>query len=131
MFRLCFFTFYVKVPVRTFLRSKNCHLPRDDLELAHPHHAIHCFIRLKQPRVPITNGLAIRIPQCGTERSFDLQIHSDEELENLNEFALYVISRYYPLIFGEENILPPGLSMYLRVKRWWIKETLPNSKCIV
>ena len=31
-----FFTFYVKVPVRTFLRSENCHLPRIDLELAHP-----------------------------------------------------------------------------------------------
>ncbi len=27
-----FFTFYVKVPVRTSLRSENCHLPRFDLE---------------------------------------------------------------------------------------------------
>ncbi len=58
-------------------------------------------MRLKQPRVPITNGRAIRIPQCWTDRSFDLQIHSDEELENLNEFELYVISGYYPLIYGE------------------------------
>ena len=31
-----FFRLYVKVPFRTFLRSKNCHLPRFDLELAHP-----------------------------------------------------------------------------------------------
>ncbi len=30
-----FLAFYVKVPVRTFLRSDNCHLPRFDLELAH------------------------------------------------------------------------------------------------
>ena len=30
-----FFKFYVKVPVRTFLRSENGHLPRFDLELAH------------------------------------------------------------------------------------------------
>jgi hypothetical protein len=88
-------------------------------------------MRLKQPRVPITNGRAIRIPQCWTERNFDLQIHSDEELGNLNEFALYVISRYYPLIYGEEIVLPPGLSMYLRVKRWWIEEISPNSRCIV
>jgi len=73
-------------------------------------------MRVKQPRVPITNGLAIKIPQCRTDRSFDLQIYSDEELANLSEFALYVISRYYPLIFGEEIVLPPGLSMYLRVK---------------
>jgi hypothetical protein len=72
--RLCvFFTFYVKAPVRTFLRSKNCHLPRFDLELAHPHHVTHCLIRLKQPRVPRTNGRAIRTPQCWTEQNFDLQ----------------------------------------------------------
>ncbi len=81
--------------------------------------------------MPITNGRAIRIPQCRTKRSFDLQIHSDEELKKLNEFVLHVISRYYPLIFGEEIVLPPGLSMYLRVKRWWIEEILQNIKCIV
>ena len=126
-----FFTFYVKVPVRVFLRSENCHLPRFDLELAHPQHATHCLMRLKQPRVPITNGRAIRIPQCWTDRSLDLQLHSDEELESLNEFALYVISRYYPLISGEEIVLPPGLTMYLRVKRWWIEVILPNSECLV
>jgi hypothetical protein len=132
--KLCayaFFTFYVKVQVRTFLRSKNWHLPRFDLELAHPHNATHCLMRLKQPIVPITNGRGIIIPQCLTERNFDIQLHSDEEFENLNEFALYVISRYYPLISGEEIVLPLGLSMYLRVKRWWIEEILPNSKCIV
>ena len=99
--RIRFFTFYVKVPVRVFLRSENCHLPRFDLELAHEQHATHCLMRLKQPRVPITNGRAIRISQCWIKQSCDLQIHSDEELENLNEFALYVISRYYPLITGE------------------------------
>ena len=88
-------------------------------------------MRLKQPRVPITNGRAIRIPQCWTERNFELQIHSDEELENLNEFALYVMSRYYPLISGAKIVLPPGLIMYLRVKRWRIEEILPNSKCVV
>ena len=33
---LMLFSFYVKVPVRTFLRSENCHLPRFDLELAYP-----------------------------------------------------------------------------------------------
>ncbi len=81
--RIRFFTFYVKVPARTFLRSENCHLPRFDLELAHPQHATHCLMRLRQPRVPITNGRAIRIPQCWTERSLNLKLHSDEELENL------------------------------------------------
>ena len=125
------FTFYVKVPVRAFLRSENCHLPRFDLELAHPQHATYCLMRLRQPRVPITNGRAIRIPQCWKERSLDLQLHSDEELESLNEFALYVISRYYPLISGEEIVLPPGPTMYLRVKRWWIEVILPNSECLV
>jgi len=75
-------------------------------------------MRLKQPRVPITIGPEIRIPQCWTGRSFDLQIHSDEEFENLNEFALYLISRYYPLIYGEYIVLPPGLCLYLRVKRY-------------
>lgn len=132
--KLCayaFFTFYVKVPVRTFLRSENCHLPRFDLELAHPQHATHCLMRLKQPRVPITNGRAIRIPQCWTTPNIDLQLHSDEELESLNEFALYVISRYYPLISGEEIVLPPGSTMYLRVKRWWIEVILPNSEWLV
>jgi hypothetical protein len=54
-----FLTFYVKVPVRTFLRSENCHLPRFDLELAHPQHATLYLMRLKQPRVPITSGRAI------------------------------------------------------------------------
>ena len=93
--RLCFFTFYVKVSVRTFLRSENCHLPRFDLELAHPQHATHCLMRLKQPRVPITNSRAIRIPQCRTKLRFELEIYSNEELKSLNEFALYVISRYY------------------------------------
>ncbi len=88
-------------------------------------------MRLRQPRVPITNGRAIRIPQCWIERSLDLQLHSDEELENLNEFAFYVFSRYYPLIFGEEIVLLPGLTMYLRVKRWRIKVILPNSECLV
>ena len=44
-------------------------------------------MRLKQPRVPIANGRTIRIPQCWTEQSYDLQIHSDGELENLSEFA--------------------------------------------
>jgi hypothetical protein len=52
------------------------------------------------------------------DKTKDLQIHSDEELENLNEFALYVNSRYYPLIYGEEIVLSPGLTMYIRVKRW-------------
>ncbi len=92
---ISFFTFYVKVPVRTFLRRENCHLPRFDLKLAHPQHATHYLMRLRQPRVPITNGHETRIPQCWIERSLDLQLHSDEELENLNEFALYAISRYY------------------------------------
>ena len=69
------FTLYVKVPVGTFLRSENCHLPRFDLELAHPPHARDCLMRLKQARVPITNGRAIRIPQCCTKRIFDLQIY--------------------------------------------------------
>ncbi len=91
-----FFTFYVNVAFRTFQRSENCHLPRFYLEFAHPQHAAHCLMRLKQPRVPITYGHAIQIPQCWAERNFDLQIHSDEELRVLNEFALYVISRYYP-----------------------------------
>ncbi len=53
--KLCaydFFTFYVKVPV-----------PRFDLKLAHPQHAPHCLLRLKQPRVSITNCRAIKIPQ--------------------------------------------------------------------
>ena len=126
-----FFTFYVKVPVRTFLRSENCHLPQFDHELAHPQHATHRLMRLKQPRVPITNGCAIGIPQCWTEQNFDLQIHSYEELGNLNEFSLYVISRFYPLISGEEIVLPPGLTMYLRVKRWWIEEILPNNTCFI
>jgi len=61
-----FFTFYVKGLVRTFLRSENCHLPRFDLELAHPQHATHCLMRLKQPKVPKTNGRAIGIPRCWT-----------------------------------------------------------------
>ena len=126
-----FFPFYVKIPDLTFLRSENYHLPRFDLELPHPQHATHCLMRLKQPRVPITNGRAIRIPQCWMKRSFDLQLHSDEELENLNEFALYVISRYHPLIYGEEVVLSSGLTMYLRVKRRWIELILPNSKCLV
>ncbi len=129
--RIGFFTFYVKVLVRTFFRSENCHLPRFDLELAHPQHATHCLMRLRQHRVPITIGREIRIPQCWTERSLDLQLHSDEELENLNEFALYVISRYYPLISGEEIVLPLASTMYLRVKRWWIEVILPNSECVV
>ena len=33
--KLCayvFFTFYVKVPVRTFLKSENCHFPRFDID---------------------------------------------------------------------------------------------------
>jgi hypothetical protein len=30
-------------------------------------------------------------------------------LENLNEFALYVISRYHPLISCEDIVLPLGL----------------------
>ncbi len=68
-------------------------------------------MRLRQPRVPITNARAIRIPQCWTERSLNLQLHSDEELENLNEFALYVISRHYTLISGEEIVLPPSSAM--------------------
>jgi hypothetical protein len=45
-------------------------------------------MRSKQPRVPITNGRAIRIPRCWTERNFDLQLHSDEELEDWNKFEL-------------------------------------------
>jgi hypothetical protein len=113
-----FFLFYVKVLVRTLLRSKSLHLPRFNIQLAYPQHATHCLMRLKQPRVPITNGRAIRLSTCWIERSFVLQIHSDEKLENLNEFALCVISQYYPLIYGEEIVLPPGLTMCLRVKRW-------------
>ena len=91
-------------------------------------------MRLKQPRVPITNGRALRIPKCWTERIFDLQIFSAEQLENLNEFALYEISRYYPLIsidihwYGEEIVILPGLTMYYRVKWRWIEEILQNSK---
>ncbi len=130
--RIRFFRkFYAKVPIRTFLRIENCYLPRFDLELAHPQHATHCLMRLRQPRVPISNGRAIRIPQCWTERSLDLQLQSDEELENLNEFALYVISRYYPLISEEDIVLPLGSTMYLRVKRRWIEVILPNSECLV
>ena len=44
---------------------------------------------------------------------FDLQIYSDEELGNLNEFALYVITRYYPLISSEEIVLPPAWFKYV------------------
>ena len=56
--------FYIKIPIRTFLRRENCHLPRFDLELAHPQRATNCLMRLKQPRVPITNGRAIKIHKC-------------------------------------------------------------------
>jgi hypothetical protein len=125
------FEFYVKVPVHTFLRSENCHFPRFDLEVAHPQHATHCFMGLKQPRVPIINGRAIQIPQCWTKRSFNSQLHSYEDLENLNEFASYVILRYYPIIYGEEIVLPLDLPMYLRVKHnRWIEVILPNNKCL-
>ena len=120
------FSFYVKVPIRTFSRSGNCYLPRFDLELPNSQHATHCLMRQKQPKVPISNGRAIRIPQCWTERSFDLQIDADKELEYLNAFALYVFSRYYPLTSGEEIVLPRGLTMYLRLKRWSIEEILPK-----
>ncbi len=65
-----YFTFYIKVPVRSFLRSESCHLLRFDLELAHPQHATRCLMRLKQARVPITNGRAIRILQCWTKTKF-------------------------------------------------------------
>ena len=88
-------------------------------------------MRLKQPRVLITIGRAIKIPQCWTERNSELQIHYDKELGSLKDLALYVISRHYPLISGERIVLPPGLSMYFRVKRWWTEEILPNNKCIV
>jgi hypothetical protein len=72
IYALIIFTFNVKFPVRTFLRSVNCHLPRFVFELAHPQHATHCLMRLKQSRVPITNGCAIQIPQSWKEPSFDL-----------------------------------------------------------
>ena len=123
-----FFTFYIKVPIRMFERSENCHLPRFCLQVEHPQSQTHCLMRLKQPKVPITNGRPIRIPQCWKERHFHLEQHSDEELENLNEFGLYVLARYYPLIFGKGIVLPIGFTLYLRVKRWWIEEILPNSK---
>ena len=123
-----FFSFYVKVTVRSFERGDNCHLPRFQFQFPHPQRDTHCLMRLKQPRVPITNGRAIRIPQCWTERSLEIDIHSDEELQSLNEFALYVLARYYPLIAGKGIELPNGLTMYLRVKRWWIEEILPNRK---
>ena len=130
--RLCYF-YVVRQSTSSYVfkKQKYVYVPRFDLELAHPQHATNCFLRLKQPRAPLTNGRVIRIPQCWTERNFALQIHYDEELENLNEFALYVISRYYPLISCEESVLPPSLSMYLRVERWWIEEILPNNKFIV
>ena len=96
--RTLFSRFTSKFQFEHFLEARIVILPRFNLELAHPQHATHCLMRLRQPRVPITNGRAIRIPQCWTDRSLDLQLHSDEELGSLNEFALYVISRYYPLI---------------------------------
>ena len=57
-----FFTFYIKVPIRMFERSENCHLQRFDLQVEHSQSKTHCLIRLKQPRASITNDRAIRIP---------------------------------------------------------------------
>ena len=54
-----FFSFYVKLPVRTF---ENSHLPRFELRKSNSQHATHFLMLLKQPRVPITHGRAIRIP---------------------------------------------------------------------
>ena len=44
-----FFTFYIKVPIRMFERSENCHLQRFDLQVEHPQSQTHCLMRLKQP----------------------------------------------------------------------------------
>jgi hypothetical protein len=116
--RLCYF-YVVRQSTSSYVfkKQKYVYVPRFDLELAHPQHATNCFLRLKQPRAPLTNGRVIRIPECWTKRNFDLQLHSEDELENLNEFALYVISRYCPLKSGKEIVLTPSLSMYLHVKR--------------
>ena len=73
--RICLLYVFAKVPIRTFLRSDNCRISR----LAHSQHATHCLVRLKQPRVPITNGSAIQIPQYWTKQSYDLQLHCYEE----------------------------------------------------
>jgi hypothetical protein len=55
-------------------------------------------------------------------------LYSNEALKGFNELALDVITRYYPFIYDEEIVLPYGLTMHLRVKRWWIEDILPNSK---
>ena len=77
------------------------------------------------------NQIRFLSPTIKENKSLIYLFFNDEELGRLNEFALYVISRYYPLISGEEIVLPPGSTMYLRVKRWWIEVILPNGECLV
>ena len=115
-----------RTTIAYFERSENCRLPRHSFDPGHPQAETHCLMRTAVPRVPEAYGRVPKMPTGWKEPLEDTNGRTAEDQEKLDNFALHVLARYYPLVFDEPLNLPPAASLYDKVKRWWYETILPD-----
>ena len=87
------------------------------------------MMRLAVPRVPLAYGIVPKMPTGWNEPLEDTTGRSQEDILKLENFALHVLARYYPLAYDVPLVLPQGTTLYDRVKRWWYEIMMPDGTC--
>ena len=122
-----FYGFYECVRKRVFKNPEYAQLPIHSFSSEHPQAETHCLVRLRHPKVPEANTRVIRVPIDWVNDVPDLNARTEEDQQRVNEFALHILARYYPLLAGCPLRLPEAATLYDRVKLWWRQTIIPNA----
>ena len=121
---IAFYGFYERIRIRNFKGAT--HLPRHLFEANHPQATTHCLVRMQCPKVPEAISRVVRIPIDWEADVEDMMTRTEEDEQRVNEFALHILARYYPLHAKWALHLPEAATLYDRVKLWWRQSIVPN-----
>ena len=121
---IAFYGFYDRIRIQDFKGAT--HLPRHAFAVDHPQATTHCLVRRQHPKVPEANTRVVRIPVDWVTDVDGMAARTEEDQQRVNEFALHVLARYYPLLANRVLDLPEAATLYERVKLWWRQSIMPN-----
>ena len=121
---IAFYGFYDRIRIQDFKGAT--HLPRHAFAVDHPQATTHCLVRRQHPKVPEANTRVVRIPVNWATDVDNMAARTEEDQQRVNEFALHVLVRYYPLLANRVLDLPEAATLYERVKLWWRQSIMPN-----
>ena len=121
---IAFYGFYDRIRIRDL--KGETHMPRHAFANDHPQVTTHCLVRRQYPKVPEANTRVVRIPVDWAADVEDMAARTEEDQQRVNEFALHVLARYYPLLANKVLDLPEAATLYDRVKLWWRQSIMPD-----